>query len=86
MESSATSVDENGGDKKYFTGGMDSNQRERDINDRIPPPQPMEVVPSSPSGSGSTQTWNSGLSSGKMDQPSHKGVTTTTTPDGEFFN
>lgn len=60
---------------------MDSSQR--DINDRIPPPQPHEIVPSSPSGSGST-TWNSGLPNPKLDPP-HKGVTTTTTPDGKLI-
>lgn len=64
---------------------MDNSQREREINnERIPPPQAMEVVPSSPSASASTPTtWSSGLPSVKMDAP-HKGVTTTTTPDGKF--
>lgn len=82
MEISANSIDENGGEKKYFGGGMDSSQRDRDVSDRIPPPPPLEVVPSSPSASGSTPTWNPSLKSVKIDQL-HKGVTTTTTADGE---
>lgn len=59
---------------------MESNQN-RDVNDRIPPPPPLEIVPSSPSGSGAT-TWNSALPNTKIDPP-HKGVTTTTTADGK---
>ena len=85
MESGSSSVDENGSDRRYAPGSsLDSSQRERDNSDRNPPPAPaqLEVVPSSPSGSGNTPTWNSGMTSGKLDQP-HKGVTTTTTADGE---
>ncbi|XKL67644.1 hypothetical protein PGB90_003135 [Kerria lacca] len=82
LESGGSSVDENGAVGKFYPGNMDNNQREREISERIPPSQPMEVVPSSPSGSGTTSTWNSNLSSVKIDQP-HKGVTTTTTPDGK---
>ncbi len=62
---------------------MESSQRDREISERIPPTQPMEVVPPSPSGSGSSSTWNSNLPSMKMD-PITKGVTTTTTPDGKI--
>ena len=85
MESGGSSVDENGSDRRYAAGsGLDSSQRERDSSDRIPQaPPPLEVVPSSPSGSAVPSNWNSGLPSVKLDQP-HKGVTMTTTADGEY--
>lgn len=79
-EEGSGSIDENGTDRKYYREALESSQRDRDINDRIPPPPQLEIVPSSPSGSGSSSTWNSGLTP-KLEQP-HKGVTTTTTPDG----
>lgn len=86
MESGGSSVDENNSDRRYAANsGMDSSQRERDNSDRIPqPPAPLEVVPSSPSGSATTPTWNSGMASVKLDQP-HKGVTTTTA-DGKCIS
>lgn len=79
-ENAGSGIDENGGDRKYYSGSLESNQRDREVNDRIPPPPALEIV-QSPSGSRSN-TWNSALPNPKMDPP-HKGVTTTTTPDGK---